>query len=186
MADSGTPSTPEKTQPKTLDPDDLGMHWLRTGVRASSVGEDGDVMLMGHHDDLTAWALYIEFQTYEQGSCDLMLEDREVYEIERCYAAFSDHSEACDLVDCVCDEKACAPCRSGDHVACTDPDACECATDYDHEFEGAFACTCECYCDEFAWWVSATKSGHEVTWVRWSWAKNKARQMRTPPAGGQS
>lgn len=182
--------TAEIVQPKTLDPDDLGMHLLRNGVRASSVGEDGDVMLMGHHDDAAAWALYVEFQTYEQGSCDLTMEDRQVYDIERKYAAFSDHSEACDMVDCTCDDRACKPCREGSHDVCDELDHCECKGEYDHEFDGPWPCSCECYCDEYAWWVSATKSGHEVTWVRWSWAKDRARrQVVSSPAqttGGDS
>ena len=181
--------TAEKAQPKTLDPNDLGMYLLRSGVRAASVGEDGDVMFMGHHDDDTAWALYVEFQTYEQGSCDLTLEDSKVYDIERRYAAFSDHSEGCELVDCACDEDACEACRAGKHDECAD-DLCECSSGYDHDFDGPWPCSCECYCDEYAWWVSATKSGHEVTWVRWSWAKNRALAMAsansTPPGQAAS
>lgn len=177
------------TRPKTLDPADLGMHLLASGVRASSVGEDGDVILMGHHDDQTALVLFAEFQRYENGET-LTADDLEVYEVTRRYAAFSDHSEACDLVDCTCDDRACKPCWGGDHAGCDEPDHCECSDD-GHDFDGPWPCSCECYCDEYAWWVSATKSGHEVTWVRYSLDKFNARRAERetrplPSADGDS
>lgn len=177
------------TGPKTLDPAELGMHLLASGVRVSSVGEDGDVLLMGHHDDQTALALFAEFQRYENGET-LTEDDLEVYVVERRYAAFSDHSEACDLVDCTCDDRACKPCRSGDHGGCDEPEHCECKDD-DHEVEGPWPCSCECYCDDYAWWVSDTRSGHEATWIRYSFDKFKARRALhettpLPPVGSDA
>lgn len=162
----------DKDVPKVLDPNDLQMHQLASGVRVNSVGEDGDVMLMGHHEDVKAFALFAEWKRYYDGDT-LTWEDSKVYDIERKYATFSDHSEGCEKVNCGCEDDVCEPCRTGKHDGC-DGDSCECAAGYDHDFAGPFPCTCECFCDEYAWWVIGSKAGHEVTWVRWSWAKSKA------------
>lgn len=157
---------------ETLDPNDLDMHLTKSGVRVSQVGEDGDVLLIGHHDDATAWSLYAEWTGYYDG-IEVTLDDAKVYDIKRRFASFSNHSEACELIDCQCPERACTSCLAGKHDECTDKD-CECADDWDHDHPGTSSCFCECYCDEFAWWVNETKSGHEVTWVRYSPVKAKA------------
>jgi hypothetical protein len=164
-----------ETVPKTLDPADLDFQPLSTGARATAIGEDGDVLILGHLDDDAAWATFVAWRTYYDGDTPDD-GDRPYYDINRRHASFSDHSEGCELVDCACDEQACDPCRAGNHDGCSDADYCECAAGYDHEFEGAWPCNCECHCDEYAWWVSATKpgTGHPVTWVSYSYAKAKA------------
>lgn len=166
--------------PKTLDPADLSMTLLASGVRATTCGEDGDVMLMGHHDDQTAWALFAEYRLRYDGE-ELTLDDAKTYDIERRYAEFSDHSEGCEQQECECEsDEVCVMCRHLDHDACEGQD-CLCADDYDHERPKDWPCSCECGCDEYAWWANATKSGHEVTWVRWSWQKSRALVQSTPP-----
>lgn len=181
-----TSHSDEKGQtPKTLDPADLGMHLTASGTRVSEVGEDGDVMLMGHHDDRTALGLFAEFRRYNDGET-LTEDDLRDYDVERRYATFSNHSEGCELDECECEsDEVCVPCRHLDHDACEGQD-CLCADDYDHERPKDWPCSCECYCDEYAWWANATTSGHEVTWVRWSWQKSKARRVSSRPEAGDS
>lgn len=166
--------TESDRKPKDLDPTMLdGGFTTDAGVTAWNIGEDGDVLLLGHHDDDAAWAAYVAWSLWYVGE-EPHDSAREVYDITRRYAAFSDHSEGCDLVECHCEEEACEACRTGNHDGCTEPDYCECATGYDHDFKGPWPCRCECYCDEYSWWVSTTKSGHEVTWISFSYEKSKA------------
>lgn len=75
----------------------------------------------------------------------------------------------------------CPQCQTGAHDACPGEHECECADGYDHEATSTWLCGCECWCEDFAWFVEGAKSGHEVTWVRWSPAKAEAARTSAAP-----
>ena len=182
MSDVEMGQSTEKARVKILNPDELdGWFLTASGVRVATIGEDGDVLLLGHHDDRAAWSLFADFRSRYDGE-ELSWEDMEVHDIERKYASFSDHSEGCCLMDCDCEaDDVCGPCLAKNHDGCESP--CLCADDYEHDRPSEWPCSCECYCDEYAWWVDTTKSGHEVTWVRFSYAKDAERRKRHMPPG---
>lgn len=169
----------ERVVPKVLAPDDLGMHLLASGVRATEIGEDGNVLLLGHHGDRRALGLFAEFSLYRDGY-EMTEDDLSVYDVRRSHASFSDHSEGCERVNCECEQDdCCIECRYLNHDECDGQD-CLCADDWDHDRPKEWPCSCECYCDEYGWWAAETKSGHEVTWVTYSWTKAKAKAQTTP------
>ena len=159
-----------------LDPNHLPGFTVHEDVRVASIGEDGDdTLLMGHHQPDAAWAAFAAWQVHMGNWATPDDEPREHYEVRQAFGAFSHHSEGCD------DEahEVCAACAAGDHDACASP--CLCEDDYDHDDEGSSAspvpCTCE---EEFAWWVTETKTGEPITWIRYDW--RAARDRRYPPA----
>lgn len=162
---------------KTYDPDELTESWgTYNGLRLTRVGEDDDILILGHHDDETAWAAWAAYAREYNGLDDDAGHPSESYDLIPSYATFSDHSEECELVACSCADQACPACRRGAHGECEGSPACECP-DWDHERDWAAQCTsCECYCDEYAWWVAEVKNGHPVMWVRWSYPKARARR----------
>ncbi|MDN4174715.1 hypothetical protein QWY28_17270 [Nocardioides sp. SOB77] len=162
-------------KPRALSLDEvLGSFSTYAGVRCTAVGEDGDVLVLGHHDDAAVWAAVASLTGDDAPSVD--------HDLSRVQVAWSNHSEGCELVDCACSEDDCSPCRNGNHDAC-EADGCVCRDD-DHD-RGP-ECSCECYCDEYAWWVSeVSANGEPATWVRYSWTKAKAaadaRRAASPP-----
>lgn len=159
---------------KELTPDELGLDEF-DGIRACTIGEDGDVLLIGHWSEGLTWQAFKALRRYEAGEWDEG-DPSEIYKFTRGHAHFSDHSEACATVDCSCvEDSCCEPCQGGRHEDCND--SCLCADDFEHDVpEGHDWHTCQddCCCDEYAWWVSEAKSGYEVTWIRYDWEKARA------------
>lgn len=166
-----------KVEAKEFDPKDLGgFVWSVSGHRAADLGDDGNVMILGHLDDVTALAAYAEHQRYNSGD-DLSAEDLKFYDVSREQVVFVDHDEGCEAVCCACEEQVCDACREGGHDACDG--CCECLDGFGHELPSSGICACECYCDDYAWWAINVKPGHghPVTVIRYSW--KKAREMRS-------
>lgn len=174
----------EKPEPTYFKPENLpGMHVLDNGIRLHAVGEEGDLLILGHHDDTTAIEALAAFQAWHVGET-LSEGDRGLYDVERSFASFSDHNPDCELACCTCEEEACESCRRGAHTDCSaqggiSDEYCLCEDDYDHEIATGqsinASCGCECWCDEHLWWAFPTRVGHEVTWVRYSHARARAR-----------
>lgn len=153
--------------PRALALEDvIDSYEIHAGLRCAQVGDDGDVLILGHHDDAACWAAYEALTGDDEGPV--------YHDLKRTQVAWSSHSEGCELVDCACErDNVCNGCRAGTHDAC-EP-FCECDADYDHERPETWPCSCECYCDEYAWWVSEVRAnGEPATWVQWSFAKASA------------
>lgn len=168
-------STLTKPVPRFFDLDELAMQPLGDGIRVCEIGEDGDFLILGHHDDEAAWRAFAQYQAME-GNGNYTWDDAKSYDVTRGHAVFSDHNEGCERVTCSCfEDEVCAPCHEKRHDECDGESVCECSGGYDHDLpDGPWPCGCECNCDEYRWWVIATTTGHPVTWIRWSYTKHRA------------
>lgn len=141
------------------------------GLRCTSVGEDGDVLILGHHDEAACWAAFAALTGDDSGP--------DYYDLRQTQVGWANHSEGCEVVACSCADDRCDACNKGEHDACSEPDDCVCAS-WDHDA----VCRCECYCDEYAWWVSDVRvNGEPATWVSWSYKKAAAQRAADSPSG---
>ncbi len=156
------------------DPNELPGFKVCGGIRVASIGEDGDVLLIGHHDPDAAWSAFADYQVHMGYWATVEDEPREDYQVRQAHAAFSRHSEGCE------DQapEVCAACAAEDHDSCAPP--CLCEDDYDHDDEGPSATPVPCTCDEeYAWWVSESKTGEPVTWIIYDWTAARERRNQT-------